>query len=71
MSESVGVKIVRDLSVAFRVLSRRPSFAAAAIVTLALGIGANVAAFAAFRAVLIDEVPYKDAAELLMLMPWL
>jgi pimeloyl-ACP methyl ester carboxylesterase len=69
VSESVGVKIFRDLSVAFGVLSRRPSFTAAAIVTLALG--ANVAVFAAFRAVPIDEVPYKNAAELLMRMPWL
>ena len=69
MSKSDDMNIIRDLFVAVRVLSRRPSFAVAAIVTLAFGIGANVAVFAAFRAVLIDDVPYKDPAGLLMLMP--
>jgi len=63
------MNIIRDLSVAFRVLSRRPSFSVPAIVTLALGIGANVAVFAAVQAVLIDRVPYKDAADLLALKP--
>ena len=48
-------------------ISRRPSFSVPPIVTLALGIGANVAVFAAVQAVLIDKVPYKDAADLLAL----
>jgi hypothetical protein len=63
------MNIIRDLSVALRVLSRRSSFSVPAIVTLGLGIGANVAVFAAVQAVLIDKVPYKDAADLLALKP--
>src|SRR5205085_8776978 len=63
------MNIIRDLSVAFRVLNRRASFSVPAIVTLALGIGANVAVFAAVQAVLIDRVPYEHPAALLALKP--
>jgi putative ABC transport system permease protein len=53
---------------AFRWLRHRPGFAAVAIVTLALGIGANAAIFSVIDAVLLRPLPYPDADRLMM--PW-
>ena len=46
---------------------REPAFSAAAIVTLALGVGANVAVFAVIESVLLRPLPYADAEKLLIL----
>ena len=46
---------------------REPAFSAAAILTLALGVGANVAVFAVVESVLLRPLPYADADELLIL----
>ena len=46
-------------------LRRAPGFAAAAIVTLALGIGANAAIFSVVRAVVLNPPPYRDPSRII------
>jgi len=52
--------LTHDLTVATRRLARRPGVAAAVVVTLALGIGANVAVFSLVDAALLARLPYPD-----------
>jgi putative ABC transport system permease protein len=61
---SLAGTIARDVRYAVRLLRRAPGFAAAAIVTLALGIGANTAIFSVVRAVVLRPPPYRDPARL-------
>ena len=56
--------LIGDVSYAFRVLRQRPSFAAVAILSLALGTGANTAAFQLLDAVRLRKLPVPDADEL-------
>src|SRR5688572_5045491 len=56
--------VARDLRFALRALSRRPAFTFAAVVTLALGIGATTAIFSVVYSVLIRPLPYPNADEL-------
>ena len=58
--DSVG----RDLRYALRGLPRRPAFTLAAVLTLALGIGATTAIFSVVYSVLIKPLPYPNADEL-------
>ena len=54
----------QDVAYALRLFRRAPGFTVVAIVTLALGIGANAAIFGVLKSVLLDALPYTDADRL-------
>jgi putative ABC transport system permease protein len=69
----------RDLRYACRQLRRQPAFSGVAILTLALGIGATTAVFTIVDGVLLQPLPYRDPARLMLVLyghqgrvsPWL
>lgn len=58
---------MRDIRYAFRSLLRNPGFAAVAVLTIGLGIGASTAVFSVVNGVLLKPLPYRDSGRLVVI----
>ncbi len=64
---SLFESLSRILRYGWRTLLKSPAFAAAALFTLALGIGANTAIFSVVYGILLRPLPFRDASRLVLL----